>query len=420
VTRRRPLALLLLAGTAAAVLGSRAVAELGGEPPPSPVIYPRQTLPLSFSHVQHLTLEKLDCAFCHEQAPGSTSSADHLIPAEEPCTICHEIERDQPDKAVAAGQPDARCESCHPGWRGPGPGGARPPRVVVPPPNLKFNHKVHVDRRIRCQTCHGDLVKAQVGLATRNDLPRMATCLGCHNGVKAPHRCTTCHLSDPGGRVKVDFDEGLLVPSGSLRGDAHDLRFRTDHQRVGKTDAAYCASCHQTSFCTGCHDGVQKPLDFHGNDYGSTHPIDARRNQPDCSACHRRQTFCTGCHARAGVTTDDRTGEFTRVPNAIDPANPTGNLFHPRGWFTAPRGGVREPDHHSFQAQRNLRACASCHREELCIRCHGGAGAADGQIDAVNPHPLGWKRSARCRALAARAGRMCLRCHLDAADAACD
>ena len=50
-------------------------------------------------------------------------------------------------------------------------------------------------------------------------------------------------------------------------------------------------------FCVDCHDGVSKPLDFHGNDYMSLHTVDARRQSLDCGACHRLQTFCTGCHA---------------------------------------------------------------------------------------------------------------------------
>ena len=361
-------------------------AELGTCPPsPSKVIFPTQVVPLSFSHVDHLAL-KLSCDFCHENAPDSTSSSDNLIPAEETCTTCHEIERDKPNKQVDKGEPDARCVSCHPGWDAVG----APPRVVIPKPNLKFNHKVHVDRKIRCQTCHGDFVKDGVHLATRENLPMMTTCLDCHDGKQAASKCTTCHLQEPGGFVKTSYPEGTLAPSGVLRGDAHDPAFRLDHKGAAKGDEKYCQNCHKRDFCIDCHDGKTKPLDFHGNDYVTLHPVQARRNDPDCGACHRRQTFCSGCHARSGVSDHDKTSEFQQPSEVESPRN----LFHPAGWQAG----------HQVQAQRNIKACASCHREEFCTGCHmGGSG--------LNPHGVRWAGSARCESLLAKNKRMCMKCH---------
>jgi hypothetical protein len=364
---------------------------------PSPVIFPAQRLPLSFSHAEHLRLE-IGCGDCHEYAARSRRAVDNNLPGENTCAACHEIDRARPDKEVAAGEPDARCDSCHPGWDGTG----SPPRLVVPAPNLKFNHEAHAQRGIGCRDCHGDLLAEGVGLATRAQLPLMPRCLECHDGQQAPAGCTTCHISERDGRVRTDFPEGRLVPSGTLRGDAHDARFRTEHARVAQNDEGYCASCHVRSFCLDCHDGVVKPMDFHVGDYVNTHAVDARRGAIDCGACHRLQTFCTGCHARGGVAADPRTTVFER-PTAENPA-PSGR-FHPPGWVAGTSGGgiLRAAADHSFQAQRNVAACASCHREDFCKACHG----------AVNPHPAGFGASARCRALADRSGRMCLRCHTD-------
>jgi hypothetical protein len=400
---------LAVAATLALWAGS-APAELGPcKPTPSPVIFPQQTIPLSFSHKDHLA-QKLSCDFCHENAPDSTSSADNNIPTEETCTTCHEIDRSQPTKQVAAGEPDAKCDSCHPGWDGQG----QPPRVIVPAPNLKFNHKAHVDRKVRCQECHGDLAAEGVDLATREQLPHMPLCLTCHDGKKAQAKCTTCHLGVEGGMVKTEYDEGKLIPTGVLRGDAHDLRFRTDHAKVG-ADEKYCVNCHKKDFCVSCHDGVQKPLDFHGNDYITLHPIDARRNTPDCTSCHRLQSFCTGCHSRAGVTEDAKTSEFQRTP-LTDTDDFRANRFHPRGWFEKVNAATgrfaRKATHHSFQAQRNIRTCTSCHREEFCQSCHS---ADEDSIDirAVSPHPIGWAGSARCEALRGKNERVCYKCHVE-------
>ena len=195
------------------------------------------------------------------------------------------------------------------------------------------------------------------------------------------------------------------MPSGSMRGDAHDLRFRKEHAAVAAGDEAYCASCHKRAFCVDCHNGTQKPMDFHANDYVSIHPVDARRGTPDCGSCHRLQTFCTGCHSRMGVGDDEKTTGF-QLPSRVQPGEAVTRRFHPEGWWTRtndPRTARRSASNHSFEAQRNIASCASCHREEFCVGCH--------KADGANPHPASWAGSPRCKALAARAGRMCLRCH---------
>jgi hypothetical protein len=404
----------IAAALGSALCGWGAWAAPGGSPPRkaafdgepvSPVIFPEQALPLAFSHAQHLAGEGVHCELCHEGASGSRSSLDNLLPSEQQCARCHAIDRRQPEPPAAAGQPTGRCVACHRGYAAEQPVA----RAVIPPPNLKFSHRVHAQARVSCQTCHGDLEAEGVGLATRAQLPTMELCLACHDGRAAPAGCPTCHLAEPGGRIRTDYDAGRLEPSGSLRADAHTPLFRTSHAAVAQNDATYCESCHAKEFCVGCHSGAVKPLDFHGNDYVSLHAIEARRNQPDCSACHRAQTFCVACHSRTGVAYDGRGSEFR------DPASGAlGARFHPPGWAAFDGRG---PDHHALEAQRNLRQCASCHREQFCTSCHSAEPSNPFRVD---PHPAGWPASPRCRALRQRAGRMCLRCHIDEAETRCD
>lgn len=413
-------------------------------PGPSPVIFPDQRLPLRFSHVQHLTLadyDRLECTTCHDMAVESRSALDNLIPGEDTCTTCHDIDRRKPAKEVPTGDPPAQCNVCHVGFAIDTDTGLRTvPRVFIPTPNIKFDHRAHVkDLGLTCVQCHGDMVSARVGLATRDHLPRMRTCLDCHDGrtvavqrgqtgqtaqataVKAatgtktpaakPERrtadkqCITCHIADAGGVVRTDYPSGKLAPSGTLFGADHDMLFRVRHAHAAQNNSDYCSSCHKKNFCVDCHDGVVKPMDFHGNDYVALHAIEARRGSPDCQACHRQQTFCTGCHARSGVSSDVRSGsEFS----SADPAS----RFHPPGWVEF---GTRGANHHSFQAQRNIKQCAACHREQFCIGCHGNT------VDTlrVNPHPAGWALSRRCRTLFARNKRMCRRCHTNDDEARC-
>ncbi len=377
--------------------------------PVSTVVYPEQDIPLRFSHVQHLTLaDAPSCTDCHDRAAGSRSSLDNLMPGESACRPCHRIERQlpghPPPTRESGVEPGDACATCHPGHDAAAGGAVA--RIRMPSPNIKFNHKLHVDAtRLACTTCHGDLAADNVALATRDHLPKMDLCLRCHDGKKAPSRCVTCHLAGPGGVMRTEFDTGKLAPSGALFGAAHDLSFRTAHAAAAQNNDDYCGTCHRKRFCVDCHNGVAKPMDFHGNDYVTLHVIDARRDALDCSACHRSQTFCTGCHSRSGVSADQRGSEFA----SDNPAR----RFHPAGWVDGL--GIRGVNHHSFEAQRNIRQCASCHREQFCIGCHS---AEMGSLGA-NPHPAGWAQSRRCRALLARNARVCLRCHVSASPPRC-
>jgi hypothetical protein len=367
--------------------------------PPSDVIFPAQKLPLTFSHAKHLA-KKIDCDFCHDKAPGSRASQDDLIPAEEVCATCHPIDRAHPDGAGAK-KSATPCATCHPAFTA----GKDVERVVMPPPNLRFDHQAHVSRGVPCTRCHAGVER--VDLASRAQLPKMELCLGCHNSgrgkLDAPSRCATCHVSTRDGTLETTFASGTLRPSGLLRGDAHTLDFRTHHAAVARDDEKYCLNCHRQDYCQSCHNGVVKPFDFHGNDYVSRHGIDARRNDPDCGSCHRRQSFCLGCHERLGVT-DART-------TAQTPFAPSGTrTFHPDGW--ADPSAAHQPNHHAWQAQRNLRTCVSCHRQETCLECHAAqSGPGSTAKMTVNPHPMGWAGSRRCQALADRNVRVCLRCH---------
>ena len=385
--------------------GARAVAiATAAAAPPSPLIFPAQVIPLRFDHASHLKLGAR-CETCHVTAPTSTSAADDLVPAEAACRSCHEIDRTQPAKVVPPGAPAARCDACHVDWMpSPGPG-AEPPRVRVPAPNLKFNHRLHVARGVGCELCHGNV--AMEALATRDDLPKMSLCLGCHDGKQSTSRCGACHLTEPDGRLKTTLataataalgpaGAGKLMPSGVLRGfDAHGPTFARDHAQAGR-DEGYCLSCHKRSECVDCHGGTVRPLDIHPSDYVSLHGVDARRNTPDCSSCHRTQSFCIACHQRTGVAADATGG----VPG-VQAQNPFGTgtqekTFHPPGWVH--EDAAAGPSGHSRQARLNIRSCVSCHREgELPLRATRPIRRA-GSASRRTGRPSGARRAVgRCR-----------------------
>lgn len=369
---------------------------------PDSVVYPRQVIPLTFSHVAHLERDAaLTCESCHTQAAGSRSSLDVLTPREKACSSCHAIDRTRPEGGDDPRAASGACASCHPSYQP----GVPVARIQILAPGIKFDHAQHRAAGATCIGCHGDLRAEGVALATVAQLPRMESCLGCHDSLGESKRtCDTCHLAEGGGRVKTNLGAAKLVPRGGFRGDRHDAEFFRTHGTMARADRAYCAACHREDECADCHAGTVKPMAFHAGDYVLVHAIDARRNDPNCSSCHRTQTFCVGCHSRSGVSADGRLSDFrTNAPM---------RAFHPPGW-NLPGGG---PGHHGQEARRNLMTCSSCHREDFCAGCH----TAERGTPQVSPHPPGWSGSASCEALAAKAGRMCLRCHVEATRPSCD
>jgi hypothetical protein len=271
--------------------------------------------------------------------------------------------------------------------------------VYITPTPLKFSHVAHAQQT--CASCHGDM--RAIGLATRAQLPTMTSCFACHRDGARERRCSYCHLAKLGGLLETEFPHGTLVPRHTGLGDAHASGFAKDHRQEAVQIDATCTACHDRSTCIACHQGVTKPTDFHPGNYVLSHTVEAKRGTPDCSACHRAQSFCVACHERSGVAQRGAT-DF----NSSDPRR----AFHPPGWASASGG----PNGHARDARKNITSCASCHREDDCLKCHT---AEAGSLRA-SPHPRGWRGSARCRALDRGNRRMCLKCHVTREELGCD
>jgi hypothetical protein len=384
-------------------------ARFGRKHTASAVIFPDQTLPLRFSHKVHLDLE-LACTECHGGVTDSLRAKDRNLPPEATCLDCHDA------KAAAEGKtvdPPASCETCHPGYTPEWLPGAdfsntsavkvHPPAVVIPEPHLKFNHKAHLQQGIGCERCHGSM--KDVDLATReNSLPIMATCIDCHDGKQASSQCKTCHISEPDGRIDTDLPTGKLVPAGWYFMDAHDDDWLNSHRAVASLGEGNCETCHTQKECLDCHNGVKKPLKVHPNNWVLQHSNAGRKNDPDCTSCHRSQTFCVDCHQSTGVSNEVATRQGPRMK------------FHPDGWVEGDVDGdvkmkVRGPNHHGFQAERNIRACASCHLETTCISCHATLDVGGRFSKPPTPHPPGFVSSGDCVRVRNKNERVCYKCH---------
>ncbi len=361
----------------------------------SEAIYPPQRIPLIFSHEQHFAAD-VECEACHEGATKSVRATDRLLPAHPECDSCHDIDAASKGKAV---DPKSACEDCHKNFDKKVQ--KDPPKASFPTANLLFNHRIHKEKQIDCVACHSSSVTntmREVGLATRLQLPKMETCLSCHDGKTASASCSTCHVTDKTGRIAQQFASGILRPiQGDPFGVDHGPRFEFTHGTRAKLDRGICMECHTEGSCAQCHDGLQKPLSIHPNDYISLHPVQARMDSVACESCHRFQSFCAACHERAGIGMD------------ADPRLRARNVrVHPdyAAWVD-----LFGPDHHAVAASRDIKSCMACHREESCMACHATA-AVVSSSRATTPHPKDFKNG--CRALASSNDRACLKCHLAA------
>ena len=387
----------------------------GAESPdegPSTAIFPPQRVTIRFNHKWHAGAAPngmgLQCTTCHANVATSDSARDSLLPSPTTCDGCHGSDHSNPNAVLAGSSPRGACQFCHLGYA-PSDGNLVAP-IDIPRPNLVFTHKKHVAKNIPCTKCHGDV--DQLELATRDQLPRMAGCLGCHQmpDSAGPHAaksaCTTCHLRElgegplhqaaetlqsSGGHMRTVFATGTLKPPRWFHDSEHTPDWIQRHREVAAADSQFCSNCHTEDYCTSCHDGRVRPRSIHPADYISMHPIEARMATQKCTSCHQEQSFCLTCHMRLGITMSGPAG----VREA--------GRFHPPKtiWSDAPR----QPGHHAFEAERNLNACVSCHTERDCVSCHGGLGIGGG----FNPHRAGFMSN--CATQFRRNPRPCLVCH---------
>lgn len=363
---------------------------------PSTAVYPPQKLTIRFNHKFHVVTQKLECKSCHPGALTSQSVNDVLTPKPTLCDGCHATDHTNLNDVRAGDDDSGQCAFCHIGYKAGD--GNRVAKFHIPPSNMVFNHQKHAARNINCQQCHGDIHELE--LATRDQLPRMRGCFGCHQHPDSVSRgdakssCDTCHVkggASEGGLLKTTFASGVLNPPRWMHNAQHAPDFIQRHKYVAANDSQFCANCHKEEYCTGCHDGRVRPRGIHPADYLNMHATEARLATQKCTSCHREQSFCLGCHQRLGVSMSG--------PTAAREAG----RFHPpkQEWSDAPR----RPGHHGFEAMRNLNACVSCHIERDCVVCHGGQGIGGG----FNPHGGGF--SSGCATQLKRNPRPCYVCH---------
>ncbi len=119
--------------------------------------------PVPFSHKHHVSGLGIDCRYCHTSVETSAFAG---IPPTETCMSCHSqlwtnAEILEPVRAsLQSGKPIQ--------WV----------RVNDLPDYVFFNHSIHINKGIGCETCHGRV--DQMPLTWRAQTLQMGWCLDCH------------------------------------------------------------------------------------------------------------------------------------------------------------------------------------------------------------------------------------------------
>jgi len=144
-----------------------AIASLSRSPANTKVNVPKNQ-PVPFSHQHHNWELGIDCRYCHTSVEKSSFAG---IPPTETCMSCHsQIWTNSPllepmRQSLETGTPIK--------WN----------RVNKLPDFVFFNHSIHINRGLNCNTCHGPMQDEHI--TAKGNSFQMSWCLDCH---RAPDR----------------------------------------------------------------------------------------------------------------------------------------------------------------------------------------------------------------------------------------
>jgi hypothetical protein len=143
--------------------------------------------PIKYSHKLHAGELKIDCQYCHT---GVTKGRHALVPSTNICMNCHTLAvKDKPEIIKLTQYYNGNKPIP---WK----------RIHKVPEYAYFDHSVHVNKGIDCESCHGNLREMEV---VKQIKPfTMTACLECHRepvkyvpyvaDIKTgPENCGACH-----------------------------------------------------------------------------------------------------------------------------------------------------------------------------------------------------------------------------------
>lgn len=170
---------------------------------------------VQFTHTHHVGSLGLDCRFCHFSVEESSFAG---IPPSKTCMGCHSVVwKDAPilEPVRESYRTDASVE-----WT----------RVHDLPEFVYFNHSIHVNKGVGCESCHGRVDK--MPLMMRENSLNMEWCLACH---RAPEKFL--RPKDEVFTMGWDPMKELGVSQEEL-----GLKLKEENHVQSRTN---CATCHR-------------------------------------------------------------------------------------------------------------------------------------------------------------------------------
>jgi hypothetical protein len=172
--------------------------------------------PVQFDHRHHVADIGIDCRYCHQTVEKSASAG---YPPTQVCLNCHsQVWNKSPllDLVRQSYFTDTPIP-----WK----------RVHRLPDFVYFNHSIHVNKGVGCETCHGRIDK-MAAVEQENDLT-MGWCLNCHRSpeefLRPKDQVTTMGyepMKDGKAVAQLDLGRELI------------------HQNAVRTRTA-CTACHR-------------------------------------------------------------------------------------------------------------------------------------------------------------------------------
>jgi len=183
--------------------------------------------PVPFSHQHHVAGLGIDCRYCHTSVENSSFAG---IPPTKTCMNCHS----QIWTNAALLEPVR--ESFRSGkslvWT----------RVNDLPDFVYFNHSIHINKGVGCNTCHGPVDR--MPLMYNYASLQMEWCLDCHRGpqkyLRPREQVFNMRYEEPSARKPVVVDGTAYTDQDSL-----GLDLVKKYQLRTVADITSCSTCHR-------------------------------------------------------------------------------------------------------------------------------------------------------------------------------
>jgi len=187
----------------------------------------RKSQPVPFSHQHHVTGLGIDCRYCHTSVEQSSFAG---IPPTKTCMNCHA------QIWTSAAYLEPVRESFRSGrsieWT----------RVNQLPNFVYFNHSIHVNKGVGCNTCHGPI--DTMPYVYQYASLQMEWCLDCH---RAPEKYLRPREQVFNMRYEVPSSEKPVTVMGTPYTDQIELgtALKQQYKVRSVNDITSCNTCHR-------------------------------------------------------------------------------------------------------------------------------------------------------------------------------